>query len=228
MTIDTPFEKPDILMNEEIVSSFMKINGKTNSAASSMAVARDATNTGILALKGKIINCLSNTEEKIFENEEIKLLLSAMNIVPNKYNNKKLRYGKIGICVDGDADGYAIALLITSALYYLAPEFIKEKRLCWLKAPLYAVKSKGKTKYYFSDEEFNEEYNGNGEVVRFKGLGAMSEQQAKESMFSEQRQLEILEPDTDSFYVLENLMGTNVELKKEFVFNNVDFSEIKE
>lgn len=53
MTIDTSFEKPDILMNEEIVSSFMKINGKTNSAASSMAVARDVTNTGILALRGR-------------------------------------------------------------------------------------------------------------------------------------------------------------------------------
>lgn len=50
----------------------------------------------------KVINCLSNPEEKIFQNEEIKLLLSAMNITPGKYDSKKLRYGKIAICTDAD------------------------------------------------------------------------------------------------------------------------------
>lgn len=74
-----------------------------NSAAASMAVARDTSKYGILAIRGKIINCLANDNEKIFENEEIKLLLSAMNISPNgNYDAKKLRYGKIAICVDAD------------------------------------------------------------------------------------------------------------------------------
>ena len=73
-----------------------------NSAAASMAVARDVSKYGILALRGKMINCLSNPDEKIFQNEEIKLLLSAMNIVPGKYSAKKLRYGKIAICTDAD------------------------------------------------------------------------------------------------------------------------------
>lgn len=75
-----------------------------DSAAASMAVARDIKKYGILGLRGKPINCLSNDEEKIYQNEEIKLLLSAMNIVPGKYDPKKLRYGKIAICVDADAD----------------------------------------------------------------------------------------------------------------------------
>lgn len=73
-----------------------------NSAAASMAIARDITKYGIMAIRGKILNCLSNTEEKIYQNEEIKLLLSAMNIIPGKYNSDKLRYGKIAICVDAD------------------------------------------------------------------------------------------------------------------------------
>ena len=73
-----------------------------NSAAGSMANARDSKKYGILGLRGKIINCLSNDAEKIFANEEIKLLLSAMNIVPGKYNASKLRYGKIAICTDAD------------------------------------------------------------------------------------------------------------------------------
>ena len=67
-------------------------------------MARDYTKYGILAIRGKIINCLSNPEEKIFQNEEIKLLLSAMNITPGKYDAKKLRYGKIANCTDADSD----------------------------------------------------------------------------------------------------------------------------
>lgn len=50
----------------------------------------------------KIINCLSNPEEKIFQNEEIKLLMSALNITTGKYDPKKLRYGKVAICTDAD------------------------------------------------------------------------------------------------------------------------------
>ena len=73
-----------------------------NSAAASMAMARDIQKYGILAIRGKMLNCLSHTDEKIFQNEEIKLLLSAMNITPGKYDSKKLRYGKIAICTDSD------------------------------------------------------------------------------------------------------------------------------
>ena len=71
-----------------------------DSAAGGIAKARDYKNYGILAIRGKILNCLAHPEEKIFQNEEIKLLLSAMNIVPGKYNASKLRYGRIGICTD--------------------------------------------------------------------------------------------------------------------------------
>lgn len=76
-----------------------------NSAASSMAMARDIKKYGILALRGKIINCLANNDEDIFENEEIKLLLSALNITPGNYSSRKLRYGKVAIATDADSDG---------------------------------------------------------------------------------------------------------------------------
>lgn len=75
-----------------------------DSALGAMAQARDSKHYGLMAIRGKIINCLSNQDEKIFQNEEIKLLLSAMNIVPGKYNASKLRYGRIGICSDADSD----------------------------------------------------------------------------------------------------------------------------
>lgn len=75
-----------------------------NSALGGMSLARDVEHTGLMAIRGKIINCLSNTEDKIYQNEEIKLLLSAMNIVPGRYNADKLRYGKLAICSDADSD----------------------------------------------------------------------------------------------------------------------------
>ena len=73
-----------------------------DSALGGLAQGRDYTRYGIMAIRGKIINALSNPEEKVYENEEIKLLLSAMNIVPGKYDAKKLRYGRLAICTDAD------------------------------------------------------------------------------------------------------------------------------
>lgn len=209
-------------------STLLLVEG--NSAGASMAVARDVKKYGILSLRGKCINCLSNPEEKIFQNEEIKLLLSAMNITPGKYDPKKLRYGKIAICSDADADGGHIGLLIMAALRYLAPQFIEEGRLCWLRSPLYIVKSGKKESYYFTDEEFNAVRGKiKGDVSRAKGLGALSESQARASMFSEEFQrMDVLDADPDSLIMLEELMGADVAPRREFVFNKIDFSEVRE
>lgn len=81
-------------------STLLLVEG--NSAAASLAIARDPKKYGILALRGKSLNPLSNTEEKALQNEEIKLILSALGVTPGKYNPKKLRYGKIGIASDAD------------------------------------------------------------------------------------------------------------------------------
>ena len=73
-----------------------------DSALGGLAQGRDYKKYGIMAIKGKILNCLTHDDEKIFQNDEIKLLLSAMNIIPGKYNASKLRYGKLAICTDAD------------------------------------------------------------------------------------------------------------------------------
>ena len=201
-----------------------------DSAAGGMAKARDYTKYGILAIRGKILNCLAHPDEKIFQNEEIKLLLSAMNINPNKYDASKLRYGKIAICTDADSDGSHIGLLIMAALHYLAPKFIEEGRLCWLRSPLYIVKNGKKESYYFTDEEFNAVRGKvKGEVQRNKGLGALSPEQAHISMFTDEYQrMDVLEWSPDAIQLLEQLMGEDVEPRKQFVFNEIDFSEVRE
>ena len=209
-------------------STLLVVEG--NSAMGGMAQARDYTKYGILAIRGKIINCLSNPEEKIFNNEEIKLLLSAMNIVPGKYDSRKLRYGKLAICTDADSDGSHIGLLIMAALQYLAPEFIKEGRLCWLRSPLYIVDNKGKETYYFTDEEFNKVRNKiKGEVTRAKGLGELPAETAKASMFSsEYQRMDAMEWDNKAIDLLYELMGEDVFPRKDFIMNKIDFSTVRE
>ncbi len=200
-----------------------------DSAASSISKARDYTKYGIMAIRGKIINALANSEEKTFQNEEIKLLLSAMNIVPGKYNASKLRYGKIAICTDADSDGSHIGLLIMACLQYLAPQFISEGRLFWLRSPLYIIKNGKNEQYYFTDEEFNKRGKVVGEVQRNKGLGALTPSQARASMFSPDFQrLEPIIPSDDSITLLEELMGKDGDYRKDFVFNKIDFSEVRE
>ena len=200
------------------------------SAASSVAMARDEKKFGILALRGKPINAFSNDDEKFYQNEEIKLLLSAMNIVPGKYDSKKLRYGKIGILSDADADGYAIGLLIMCALYKVAPQFIKEGRLYWMRSPLYIVKNGKNESYFYTDEEFNAARGKiKGEVTRAKGLGALSPEQARTSMFtSEYQRFEQLIPDDSTLDLLNQLMGKDSTPKYNFIFENIDFSQIME
>lgn len=201
-----------------------------NSAMGGMSQARDYTKYGLLAIRGKIINCLSNPEEKIFQNEEIKLLLSAMNIVPGKYDSKKLRYGKIAICTDSDSDGAHIGLLIMAALTYLAPQFIREGRLCWLRSPLYIVDNKGKESYYFTDEEFNAVRKTiKGVVTRAKGLGELPADTARASMFTpEFQRMDVMDYDEKAIALLYDLMGENVVPRKEFIMNKIDFSLIRE
>ena len=200
-----------------------------DSAAGSMAQARDIEKYGILAIRGKMINALANSEEKIFENEEIRLLLSAMNINPRRYNSKKLRYGSIAICSDADSDGGHIGLLIISALQYLCPEFIQEGRLKWLRSPLYIVKKGKKEEYYFTDEEFNKvKGKTTGEVQRNKGLGGLDANQARDSMFGEKQRMDLIIPDEEGLELLYDLMGDDVEPRREFVFSKIDFSEIQE
>lgn len=222
---------PDKLKDAEYLgqnSTLLIVEG--DSAMNGLAQARDYTKYGLMAIRGKMINPLSNPEEKVYQNEEIKLLLSAMNIVPGKYNPQKLRYGKIGICVDSDSDGAHIALLIMSVLSYIAPEFIKEGRLCWLRSPLYIVENNNKYTYYFNDEEFNSvRKNIKGVVTRAKGLGELDAAIAKDSMFNQEKQrLDIFEYDEDAIALLYELMGEPVLPRTEFIMNNVDFSKITE
>ena len=117
-----------------------------------------------------------------------------------------------------------------AALYKLAPDFIKEGRLCWLRSPLYIITNGKKETYFFTDEEYNKvRHSISGTVTRAKGLGELSDDTAKNSMFTpEYQRLDILSYSVEGLALLEELMGNHPELRKEYIMNNIDFTTIKE
>jgi DNA gyrase subunit B len=163
--------------------------------------------------------------EKILDNEEVKLIISALGLSLKNFKEKDLRYGKIAVAADADADGSNITNLIITLFYVLFPEVLKEGRLYRFFSPLYRVK-KGKEVYYYYTEE--EKLAGviGGEVERYKGLGSLSAEDAKNIFFNPKWQrLEKLEWDDSCAKLIESLLGSDVAPRKEFVFNNIDFEE---
>ena len=199
------------------------VEGK--SAGGAMQRVRDPKKYGILKLRGKIINALSNDMDKVLANEEVTLFLKATGINISNYRESKFRYGKVAICVDADDDGMHIACLIMALLYKFAPEFLKEGRLYWLHAPLFKVTS-GKTTQYFYTEEQVKQSKAKGTQQRFKGLGEMKDEDAR-CMFDNNQWLEQLTWDDSVAGLLEGLMGDDSQPKKDFVFSRINFEEIE-
>ena len=126
-------------------------------------------------------------------------------------------------------DGYNIMCLVATMFYVLMPEFILENRLCWLRAPLYKLQKGNNKLFAYDDNELAQVRKGheNWDITRAKGLGELNPEDMEQSMLHPQnRRLEILsmkdvEAAAES---LKMLMGIDVEPRREFLFENVDFS----
>ena len=203
-----------------------------DSACSGIMVARDIETEAIFAIRGKIINFLKNPLDKVLENQEVDGILKALGCgFGQNFNEKRLRYGKIAICVDADADGYNIFCLLSTLFYGLTPKLIESGRLYWLRAPLYKLSKSGKKSIYlYSDEELAQaqtRYSGY-ERTRFKGLGELQAEDMKATMcHKENRQLEklVLSDIEQAYTQLEMLMGKFVDDRREFLFDNAEFGE---
>jgi len=201
-----------------------------NSALGGLMPARDVKTEALYAVRGKVKNLMKHPLDECLENQEVSDIIMALGCgIQNKYNGKKLNYGKVAIAVDADVDGYNIMCLITTLFYVLMPKFIEEGRLGWLRAPLYRL-SKGTQHVYAYDEDELAELRktrSGWEQSRYKGLGEMVADDMEESMLHPtNRRLDILtindaEAAAES---LQMLMGTEVEGRRDFLFENVDFS----
>ena len=142
------------------------------SAKGSIQNARNLTMEAVYDIKGKIISALKNPIDEVLKNQEVRDILQIMGCgILEKYDSKKLNFGKLLIFSDRDEDGSAISNLIVTLLFVLMPDFIKEKRLGRIIPPLFKL-TKGKNKvYFYSNAEYlaeKEKYKG-WEVTRFKG-----------------------------------------------------------
>lgn len=201
-----------------------------NSALGGLLPARDVKTEALYAVRGKVKNLMKHPLDECLENQEVSDIIMALGCgIQERYNPRKLNYGKVAIAVDADVDGYNIMCLITTLFYVLMPKFIEEGRLGWLRAPLYRL-SKGKQSVYAYDEEELAELkktHSGWEQSRYKGIGeCTAEDMAESMMHPTNRRLEVLtisdaQAAEDS---LRMLMGTEVEERKNFLFENVDFS----
>ena len=210
----------------------MLIISEGNSALGGLMPARDVKYEALYAVRGKVKNLMKHPLEECLENQEVSDIILALGCgIQEKYNARKLNYGKVAIATDADVDGYAIMCLIATMFYVLMPKFIEEGRLCWLRAPLYKLE-KGKEKVFaYDDEELAKVKVGreNWTITRAKGLGELNSEDMEMSMMHpKDRRLEILTiSDAESAREsLKMLMGTEVDERREFLFENVDFNII--
>lgn len=205
-----------------------------DSALGALVQARPIDKVALLPIRGKIISALKHSDEKILQNEEVKAIFSALGCgFFNKYNSNKLNYQYVAVASDSDPDGANISNLIVTLFYYMCPQFIKEGRLLWMRMPLFVLKYKDKTLYAFNDTERNElikKYGKPKEVGRKKGIGENSPQETAEAVFGAQKRWEqlIINNDEDFHNTIQMLMGKEVDDRRQFIMNNVDFSLIGE
>ena len=201
-----------------------------NSALGGLMPARDVNTEALYAVRGKVKNLLKHPLDECLENQEVSDIIMALGCgIQNRYNSKKLNYGKVAIATDADVDGYSIMCLIATLFYVLMPEFILENRLCWLRAPLYKIEKGNQKLFAYNDEELEKIRVGREkwEITRAKGLGELGPDDMERSMLHPtERRLEVLsvkdvKAAADSLMML---MGPEVEGRRDFLFENVDFS----
>ena len=210
----------------------MLIISEGNSALGGLMPARDVKTEALYAVRGKVKNLMKHPLDECLENQEVSDIILALGCgIQEKYNARKLNYGKVAIATDADVDGYAIMCLIAPMFYVLMPKFIEEGRLCWLRAPLYRLSKGNKRMFAYDDAELAElrKKYPDWEQGRNKGLGEMTSEDMEASMMSKtDRHLEVLtigdvEAAAES---LKMLMGPDVDDRRDFLFENVDFNII--
>lgn len=204
------------------------------SAKTPVQNARSIDYEAVYDIRGKIIGALKNPIDKVLENEEVKDIIQILGSgILDKYNSKKLNFGKLLIFSDRDPDGSAISNLIVTLLYVLMPDFIKEGRLGRVIPPLYRVKKGKQRVYFYSKQEYEREKDKypNWDTTYFKGVGECDAIDMKLTMFSPENRRVIIykAEDFQSFSsLLELLMGNDVPPRREYIFNNIDFKKLRE
>jgi len=213
-----------------------------DSAGGTAKQGRDRSYQAILPLRGKILNVEKAMEHKIYENEEIRNMYTALGVTvgtpedPKALNIAKLRYHKLIIMTDADVDGSHIATLILTFIFRYMKELVEQGYIFIAQPPLYLVK-KGKEQQYAYNEEqrkmWIEKLGGGKEdsvtIQRYKGLGEMNADQLWETTMDPSRRTlkqVTIESAAEADRVFSMLMGDDVAPRREFIETHAKYAKI--
>ena len=213
-----------------------------DSAGGTAKQGRDRMFQAILPLRGKILNVEKAMQHKIFDNEEIKNIYTALGVQvgteedAKALNIEKLRYHKVVIMCDADVDGSHIATLILTFFFRYMKELIDLGYIYIAAPPLYLVKKGSTQRYAWNDDQRDQliQELGKGKesgvsVQRYKGLGEMNAEQLWETtMNPEDRMLRqvTIENAADADLTFSMLMGDEVPPRREFIEKNAKYAKI--
>ncbi len=218
-----------------------------DSALGSCVLGRDAEFQGIMPIRGKILNCLKASYEKIFNSDIITDLLKVLgcgvelktkhNKDLNSFDINNLRWNKIIICTDADVDGFQIRTLVLTMIYRLAPTLIKEKKVFIAESPLYEVTCGKNTYFAYTEKEKADILNKIGEkkyhIQRSKGLGENEpEMMWQTTMNPETRRLVLVMPEDaeKTSVVFDMLLGDDLKGRKQHIetdgYKYIDLTEL--